>query len=62
TDLTLNHPPGTALTDSNRLLVACGDKLAIECLELQLEGRKKLPATAFLNGQRLLQLETLGQS
>ncbi|MCS7024627.1 MAG: methionyl-tRNA formyltransferase [Bryobacteraceae bacterium] len=56
----LPYAPGTACTGSNRLLVACGDNTAIECLELQLEGRKKMPASAFLNGQRLVELENLG--
>lgn len=61
-EVTVNAPPGAIIASAGQMLVACGDGGAIECVELQLEGRKKLPASAFLNGQRLLNLETLGQS
>jgi methionyl-tRNA formyltransferase len=61
-EVTVNAPPGAIIASAGQILVACGDGGAIECVELQLEGRKKLPASAFLNGQRLLNLETLGQS
>lgn len=43
------------------LVVACGS-LALELLELQLEGRKRLPASEFANGQRLKENEVLAQS
>lgn len=46
-------PPGTLLAWGRRLLVACGDGAALELLEVQLEGRKRLPADVFLTGQHL---------
>lgn len=58
----LSAPAGMIVPAGGRMLVACGEGTAIECLEVQLEGRKKIAAAAFLNGQRLLNLETLGQS
>lgn len=52
--------PGTLLQARNRLRVACGEGTAIEIIELQLEGRKRVSAAAFLNGQRLHDNERLG--
>ena len=57
--------PGTllpAVPARNRLSVACGSGTALEILELQLEGRKRVNAAAFLNGQRLHDNERLGDS
>jgi methionyl-tRNA formyltransferase len=45
--------------EKRRLYVACGDG-ALEVLEVQLEGRKKITAEAFLNGQHLSENEVLG--
>jgi methionyl-tRNA formyltransferase len=42
-------------------MVACGGNTAIEIEELQLEGRKRMSAEAFLNGQRLGRDEILGE-
>jgi len=50
---TVSGPPGTLHPQRRRLLVACGDATALELVELQLEGRKRLPAEAFLAGQRI---------
>ncbi len=44
--------PGTVLEAGPRLLVACGEG-AVEVLELQQEGRRRLKAAAFLNGYDL---------
>ncbi len=41
------------------LLVACGDGL-LECHEVQIEGRKRISAADFANGQRLSENEILG--
>ncbi|MCC6392410.1 MAG: methionyl-tRNA formyltransferase [Bryobacterales bacterium] len=57
----LDQPPGTAVPMGGKLLVACGENSTLELLELQLEGRKKIPAQAFLNGQRLVEYEFLGE-
>ena len=53
--------PGSIRADGRRLLVACGGNTAIEIEELQLEGRKRLSAEAFRNGQRLDRDEILGE-
>jgi methionyl-tRNA formyltransferase len=51
--------PGTAQRIAHALVVACGSG-ALELLELQMEGRKRLPAADFANGQRLADNEVLG--
>ncbi|HWD00608.1 MAG TPA: methionyl-tRNA formyltransferase [Candidatus Sulfopaludibacter sp.] len=51
--------PGT-VTASKRPLVQCGDGL-LELLEVQMEGRKRVPAPDFANGQRLTENELLGE-
>jgi len=52
--------PGAVLPLKRRLLVACGSG-ALEVLELQLEGRKRMTAGDFLNGFRLAENEGLGE-
>ena len=52
------HPPGT-LVRIKPLLVACGAG-ALELIEVQMEGRKRMPAADFANGQRLVENEILG--
>ena len=42
--------PGTILTLHNRLLVACAANTWLELVELQLEGKKRMPAAEFLRG------------
>ncbi len=51
--------PGTTYRIANRPVVACGSG-SLELLEVQMEGRKRLPATDFANGQRLADNEVLG--
>jgi len=51
--------PGTTHRMANRLAVACGSG-SLELLEVQMEGRKRLPAADFANGQRLADNEVLG--
>lgn len=53
--------PGTIVASHKRLLAACGSGALIELLELQLEGRKRMSADAFLNGQRVTENEVLGE-
>lgn len=53
-------PPGTLRAAGKRLFAACGEGTALELLEVQLEGRKKMDAGAFLNGVRLGENERLG--
>lgn len=52
-------PPGALHPHRRRLLVACGEDTTLELVELQLEGRKRLPAEAFLAGQRIAEGECL---
>ena len=40
----------------------CGEGTSLELLEVQMEGRKRMPAEAFLNGQRLADNEVLGEA
>jgi methionyl-tRNA formyltransferase len=54
------HPPGTLLAERGRLRVVCGQGRLLELLELQLEGRKRLPVREFLNGMRPVAGERLG--
>jgi methionyl-tRNA formyltransferase len=51
--------PGTLLTEGKRLFVGCGDG-AIELIEVQLEGKKRMAASAFLNGFSIGAGEVLG--
>jgi len=50
--------PG-AIIGVKPLMAACGEG-ALELQELQLEGRKRLPAAEFANGQRLQENEIFG--
>jgi methionyl-tRNA formyltransferase len=51
--------PGTTHRMARALVVACGNG-ALELLQVQMEGRKRLPAVDFANGQRLAENEVLG--
>jgi methionyl-tRNA formyltransferase len=44
-----NKEPGTVVTDGNRLVVHCGEG-ALELLEVQPEGRKRMGAGEFVRG------------
>jgi methionyl-tRNA formyltransferase len=46
--------------EGNRLFAGCGDTTAIEILELQLEGKKRISAADFIRGYRPHAGETLG--
>lgn len=52
--------PGFIFSAGKRLLAACGQGQTLEILELQQEGRKRLPAQVFLNGTRLQHDDILG--
>jgi methionyl-tRNA formyltransferase len=43
------------------LVIACGEG-SLELVEVQLEGRKRIPAADFVNGQRLVENEVLGDA
>lgn len=52
--------PGALTVRGKRVSVGCGEGTALELLEVQAEGRKRIPALAFVNGQRLAGNEILG--
>lgn len=52
--------PGRLLIERKRLFAECGEGTLLELLEVQLEGRKRIAAEAFLNGNRLTDNEILG--
>ena len=56
---TMPSVPGTAHRMAHRLVVACGSDW-LELLDVQMEGRKRLAAADFANGQRLADNEVLG--
>ncbi|MSV34407.1 MAG: methionyl-tRNA formyltransferase [Bryobacterales bacterium] len=43
-------PPGALRVVNRKLYAGCGDGESIELREVQLEGKKRMPAAAFLNG------------
>lgn len=44
---------GEVLDSSSSLIVSCGDGKCLEIIELQLEGKKKMPAKTFLLGNNI---------
>lgn len=53
-------PPATLNVSGKRLLAGCGHGTTLELLELQLPGKKRMAAAAFVNGYRPLAQEKLG--
>jgi methionyl-tRNA formyltransferase len=53
-------PPSELKAVADRLLVGCAKNTALELLELQLEGKKRSSAQAFINGYHPKPGETLG--
>jgi methionyl-tRNA formyltransferase len=53
------HEPGTLLPGRGSLRVVCGEGTLLEVRELQIEGRKRMPARDFLNGVRITAGEKL---
>jgi methionyl-tRNA formyltransferase len=56
----LSLPAGTLKVEKRRLFVACGENTTLELLEVQLAGKKRISAEAFLNGYKLVSDEQLG--
>jgi methionyl-tRNA formyltransferase len=54
--------PGRLIPLKRRLLVSAGEASAVELIEVQIEGRKRMPVEAFLNGHRLDENEALKMS
>lgn len=53
--------PGQLVGEKKRLFIVCGQGTALESLEVQVEGRKRMGVESFLNGQRLNENEMLGE-
>jgi len=51
--------PGRLMPLKRRLLVSAGESSALELIEVQIEGRKRMPVEAFLNGHHLEENEML---
>jgi methionyl-tRNA formyltransferase len=57
---TSSGEPGLVIPQKKRLLIACGEGSTLEPIEVQVEGRKRMSAEAFLNGHQLKDGEMLG--
>ena len=53
-------PPGRVLAGAG-FRMACGSGSVLQLVEVQMEGRKRMSADAFANGQRLRENEILGE-
>ena len=60
-DKTANNKVGEVVDASGKLIVACGDGKCIELKTVQLEGKKRMDVSAFLNGYSLEKGTVLGQ-
>ena len=60
-DQTLELASGQISTESTRLLAGCGNNTALELIELQPEGKRRMPARDFINGYHPQPGEKLGQ-
>jgi methionyl-tRNA formyltransferase len=54
--------PGEVGAQNDQLIVGCGSKSALEVIELQIEGKKRVSGHDFLHGYRLAPGERLGGS
>lgn len=52
--------PARMLTDRDRLFVDCGKNTRLELLEVQLEGKRRMPAADFMRGHQVRNGERLG--
>ena len=50
---TTQHPPGELYVEGDRLFAAAGSSTRLELLEVQLEGKKRMPVPDFLRGVSL---------
>ncbi len=55
-----NVAPGELLASGDRLLVGCAERTGLDLLEIQLEGKRRMPARDFVHGYRLIAGERLG--
>jgi methionyl-tRNA formyltransferase len=59
-ELRLTGTPGTLQIEKKRLLAVCGGETVLELREVQLQGKKRMAAQAFLNGYHPQAGEILG--
>ncbi len=55
-----NLPPGSLTRHNRKLIAGCGENTSLELKELQLAGKKRMTAEAFLNGYKLTPQDKLG--
>lgn len=55
-----NNIPGEVVFSDGKIIVACGDNNCVELLEIQLEGKKRMEISVFLNGCKIEQGTVLG--
>ena len=55
-----NVPAGELSVDGDQLFVGCAEETALELVELQIEGKKQMPASEFLRGHQIRTGERLG--
>ena len=55
-----NVPAGELSLDGGRLFVGCAEETALELVELQIEGKKRMSASEFLRGHQIRTGERLG--
>jgi methionyl-tRNA formyltransferase len=51
---------GELLVEGEQMLCGCADKRAVELLEVQMEGKKRMSAAEFLRGYQVKSGEWLG--
>ena len=59
-DVIGNNIPGEVVVAGSKIIICCGDNNCIELKEIQLEGKKRMDAAAFLNGNALSKGTILG--
>jgi methionyl-tRNA formyltransferase len=53
--------PGALRSKNRRLFAGCGENSALELLEVQLSGKKRMSAQAFINGHKPAEYEMVGR-
>ena len=53
--------PGSLHPHKKQLLVSCGEDSTLKLIEVQLAGKRRMTAEAFLNGHRVIENELLGE-
>lgn len=55
-----HNKPGEVIESSGKLIISCGDNNSVELKVIQLEGKKRMDASIFLNGYQLEKGTILG--